>query len=190
MLCGMAEGRLDIPIAIKRAVLVEAGHRCAIPTCRQWPIELAHIAPYRDVRKHAFENLIALCPTCHTRFDNTNDIDRKAMLRYKQNLGVLNGRYTDVERQLLQVFAERWRSNPFLASGGMRLRDIAAAGTFTYGGILIFEEMAWLLSNLLADEIVELKGGTSASESGSKKFIYLTVRGAEMVERILSGEPL
>jgi hypothetical protein len=33
----MPEGRPAIPATVKRAVLVEAGHRCAIPTCRQAP---------------------------------------------------------------------------------------------------------------------------------------------------------
>lgn len=140
--------------------------------------------------EHTFENLIALCPTCHSRFDNTKEIDRKAMLQYKQNLGVLNGRYTDVERQVLQVFAERWRINSFRVGGGMHLRDLVAGGTFTYGGMLIFEEMAWLLSNLLRDEMVELKSGRRTTDAVSPAFIHLTVKGADMVERIVSGDAI
>ncbi|MER7035808.1 HNH endonuclease signature motif containing protein [Streptomyces albidoflavus] len=100
----MAQDRPDIPTALKRTILVEAGHRCAIPTCRQTPVELAHITPWSKIKEHTFDNLIALCPTYHTRFDR-DDIDRKSMLQYKQNLEVLNGRYTDVERQVLKVYA-------------------------------------------------------------------------------------
>jgi 5-methylcytosine-specific restriction endonuclease McrA len=61
--------RPAIPQALKRKVLIEAGHRCAIPTCKQVPVELAHIVPWANCKEHTFENLIALCPTCHTRFD-------------------------------------------------------------------------------------------------------------------------
>jgi len=44
-----------------RAVLVEAGHRCAIPTCRQHPVDVDHIDDWATVKEHRFENLIALC---------------------------------------------------------------------------------------------------------------------------------
>ncbi|HKQ08164.1 MAG TPA: HNH endonuclease signature motif containing protein [Blastocatellia bacterium] len=76
------------PRPLERDVLVEAGHRCAIPTCRQIPVEIAHIVPWARVKAHTFDNLIALCPTCHTRYDN-GEIDRRAMLQYKANLSVL-----------------------------------------------------------------------------------------------------
>lgn len=88
----MAERRPDIPTALKRAVLVEAGHRCAIPTCRTTTTEIAHIIPWREVRRHKFDNLIALCPTCHSRYDRA-EIDRKAMQTYKSQLGALNRRF-------------------------------------------------------------------------------------------------
>jgi 5-methylcytosine-specific restriction endonuclease McrA len=101
----MPQGRSAVPAKIKRAVLVEAGHRCAIPTCRVGTTEIAHIKPWRQVREHAFENLIALCPTCHARFDK-GEIDRKAMQQYKANLGVINGRYGEIERRVLALFAE------------------------------------------------------------------------------------
>jgi HNH endonuclease len=66
---------------------VEAGHRCAIPACKADPVELAHITPWAQVHKHTFDNMIALCPTCHARFDKGR-IDRLAMLEYKRNLSV------------------------------------------------------------------------------------------------------
>jgi hypothetical protein len=71
-------------------VLIEAGHRCAIPTCKSTPVEIAHIIPWSKVRKREFKNLIALCPTCHARFDDPRSpIDRKAMRQYKANLNPL-----------------------------------------------------------------------------------------------------
>ncbi|MBW8794695.1 MAG: HNH endonuclease [Streptomyces sp.] len=91
---GMGAKRDAVPRDLRRRVLVEAGHRCAIPTCRATPVEIAHIEPWRKVRRHEFENLIALCPTCHTRFDSPHSaIDRKAMRQYKANLSPLSNGY-------------------------------------------------------------------------------------------------
>jgi hypothetical protein len=75
--------RENIPADVRRRVLVEAGHRCAIPTCRATTTEIAHIEPWSDTRDDSFENLIALCPNCHTRYDQKKEIDRKAMKMYK-----------------------------------------------------------------------------------------------------------
>ncbi|WP_223838160.1 HNH endonuclease signature motif containing protein [Streptomyces venezuelae] len=82
-------------------MLIEAGHRCAIPTCKATPVEIAHIVPWSKVRKHEFKNLIALCPTCHTRFDDPHGpIGLKAMRQYKANLNpLLSGNLSNREGQ-------------------------------------------------------------------------------------------
>jgi hypothetical protein len=95
--------RPPVPRPLLREVLVEAGHRCAIPTCRATTTEIAHIVPWSKVREHTFGNLIALCPNCHSRFDK-GDIDRQSMLAYKRNLGLVSSRYGDAERRLLDLF--------------------------------------------------------------------------------------
>lgn len=116
----MPEGRPPIPMAIQRDVLVEAGHRCAIPTCRQVPTEFAHIDPWCKVQEHTFANIIALCPTCHSRYDQGH-IDRKAMFQYKANLSVLNHRYGDLERRLLEIFAAEPEMSVIQLPGGFRI---------------------------------------------------------------------
>lgn len=100
----LTDTRPKVPIEIQRAVLTEAGHRCAIPTCRAVPVDLAHIEPWAKVKVHTFENIIALCPTCHRRFDK-GDIDRPSMRVYKANLAMLNSRYCSFERRILELFA-------------------------------------------------------------------------------------
>ncbi len=99
-------GRPSIPRELRRRVLVEAGHRCAIPTCRTTTTEIAHIVPWATCRTHEFENLIALCPTCHTRYD-AGEIDRKSMRIYKANLALLTSRYSDFERRILDELAQK-----------------------------------------------------------------------------------
>jgi hypothetical protein len=74
-----------IPAEIRRAVLVEAGHRCAIPRCGETEIDVHHIVPWEKCQKHEYSNLIALCPICHRR-THKGEIDRKALLQYKAAL--------------------------------------------------------------------------------------------------------
>jgi hypothetical protein len=93
--------RPDLPATLKRAVLVEAGHRCAIPSCRETTTEIAHIEPWAKVKVHEFANLIALCPNCHTRFDK-GEIDKSAMLIYKRKLVFLSDRYSRFEMRVLE----------------------------------------------------------------------------------------
>lgn len=99
------DSRPPIPAALKRQVLVEAGHRCAVPTCRQTPVDIHHIVPWENCHNHEFENLIALCPTCHRRV-HTSEIDRKSVKLYKDNLSVLNSRYGEYEQRVLQHFVD------------------------------------------------------------------------------------
>lgn len=85
---------------------MEAGHRCAIPTCRATTTEIAHIDPWAETQDNSFENLIALCPNCHTRFDQKKEIDRPAMKMYKHNLGIVSNRYGEFERRLFEYLAK------------------------------------------------------------------------------------
>jgi hypothetical protein len=99
--------RPKIPAALERKVKMESGHRCAIPTCKQIPVDLHHIVPWATCQKHEFDNLIALCPTCHRRAKDS-DIDRQSMKMYKHNLSIVNSRYGDYERRILQYLVDNY----------------------------------------------------------------------------------
>lgn len=101
----MPQGRPSIPADLERAVKLEAGFRCAVPNCKHPRIQLAHIDPFRQVGTHEFNNLIALCPNCHDLYDRTKEIDRKALRQIKANLAVMNSRYGELERRVLDHFA-------------------------------------------------------------------------------------
>ena len=60
--------RPAIPREVARAVLIEAGHRCAVcgAPC---PLERAHIVPWSRRKSHREEDLICLCANCHQRAD-------------------------------------------------------------------------------------------------------------------------
>lgn len=98
--------RPDIPADIRRAVLVEAGHRCAIPRCNQTELDVHHIVPWADCQKHEYSNLIALCPICHRRA-HLGDIDRKSLFIYKQNLAKEFGRHDNGSFQAEAVEIKR-----------------------------------------------------------------------------------
>ena len=94
------ESRPPIPADVRRRVLVEAGHRCAIPTCRHIEAEVHHIVPWLKCREHKYDNLIALCPNCHSRADR-GDIDRKSLRLYKSNLRFAHDRFSQFELDVL-----------------------------------------------------------------------------------------
>lgn len=96
----MAEGRPAIAAELQRRVLVEAGHRCSIPTCRHIEVDIHHIIPWEQCQKHEYENLIALCPNCHRRADR-GEIDRKALRIYKANLRYTHDRFSQFEVDML-----------------------------------------------------------------------------------------
>lgn len=166
----MPEGREHVQATVKRAVLVEAGHRCAIPTCRQIPVEIAHIVPYAKTQNNSFENLIALCPTCHTRFDS-GQIDRQSMRQYKSNLSVISSRYSDLERRVIEYFVNNPQQNTVLLPGGLQL----------------------LLGYLVKDGLLEIEAKLMPSIGGSiftNDEYNLTDAGQEFVGHLRGNEPL
>lgn len=167
--------RDHIPAQVKRAVLVEAGHRCAISTCRATTTEIAHIVPWAKSKDNSFENLIALCPTCHTRFDQKKEIDEQSIRMYKQNLSILNNRYGEFERRLFEI----------LAKSGERVFVVGAGGDL-------------LVANAVKDGLFEYKyvettGLLIEGSNGYKKhfpmsFAYwVTDAGVEFIQRYSSG---
>jgi HNH endonuclease len=162
--------RPDIPASLARAVLVETGHRCAIPTCRQTPVELAHIVAWEKAREHTFDNLIALCPTCHTRYDR-KEIDRQSMLQYKANLSVLNGRYGELEQRVMRLFASAPEVDHIQLPGG-------------YDLLLLY----LLQDGLLID--VPQQTGMWLLGQPLQKMYRLTPKGRSFIDRWLNAEQL
>jgi len=163
--------RPPIPRQLRRDVLVEAGHRCAIPTCRQPTVEIAHIEPWEKVKKHTFDNLIALCPNCHRRV-HKGEIDRKALKQYKANLSILNGRYCDIERRVLYYFAEHRNESQIKLPGGL---DI----------FLMYLLKDGYLRKIQAQENVVVWVGNFGPE-----WYELTPKGRKFIQKWLSGKKL
>jgi hypothetical protein len=154
--------RENIPKELERRVLLEAGHRCAIPACKQTPVEIAHIIPWRECQKHEFHNLIALCPNCHTRYDK-GEIDRKCMEAYKHNLTLMNSRYGSFEIRVLKRFIDDENYIFWLPEG--------------------LNNLIWYL---IEDKIIEDATGTpwfGGGGMGMNRMYQLTDKGRELLKK-------
>ncbi|MFJ8006128.1 HNH endonuclease [Streptomyces fagopyri] len=177
----MPEGRPAIPAELRRQVLVEAGHRCAVPTCRQHPVDIEHIVDWATVKKHEFENLIALCPTCHRRKGSGPDqIDRKALRQYKANLAVLNSRYSDLERRLIESYAGLFRSGQASPAN----LPVLPLGTGSWLHLMYLVRDGYLAQVQWQGASVQMSG-VPALEA-----YQLTPAGAEFVQRWAAAQPL
>lgn len=95
-----SRGTPKIPAELRRRVLIEAGHRCAIPTCHAIVCDVHHIVPWKECKRHDYKNLIALCPNCHRQAEQGR-IDKKSLHKYKANLRFTIEKYSQFETDIL-----------------------------------------------------------------------------------------
>lgn len=169
----MPQGRPEIPRELERALFVEAGYRCAIPTCRAVaPLVIEHIDDWAAVKEHKFENMIVLCANCHgLKGNGPRKLDRKALRQFKINLGVINSRYGDVEQRALEFFAENPGISKISLPGGL---DI-------------------LLMYLIKDGLLikpPPSGGIYFGSVPMHQVYILTAEGREFVERWAAAQPV
>lgn len=163
-----------------RALMLEVGYRC--PLCKQTePLEFEHIDEYADVRKHEFSNMIVLCASCHGRKKDTSNprhINRASLRRLKQSLMLLNGRYSDLERRVLEKFKSAVKANP-----NGQIQDIVLPDT-----------MALLVEQLAEDGLVsinhrDLEFNTEFDDgfiyNNGIIFIALTPTGRTLVDNLI-----
>lgn len=81
----------EISADVKRRLYAESMGRCMNPDCKKELfvyngdiIEKAHIRAYCDTADNSFENLIVLCPTCHTNFDKNSAFKAEEVKQWKQ----------------------------------------------------------------------------------------------------------
>jgi hypothetical protein len=126
--------------------------------------------PYAKTQNNSFENLIALCPTCHTRFD-TGQIDRQSMRQYKVNLSVISSRYSDLERRVIEFFVDNPQQDTIFLPGGLQL----LLGYLVKDGLL----------NIRAKLLPTLAGSIFTNDE-----YHLTEAGKEFVGHLRGNEPL
>jgi HNH endonuclease len=176
---GAAMGdRPAIPADLERQLMIEAGFRCAMPNCHAVePLEIEHIDDFANVGKHEFANMIVLCSNCHRRKRDTNNprhINRLSLTKIKQNLMLLNGRYSDLERRILEEMRNIMESDPdrrpavlihhtmellarYLVHDGLVTSEYCRAGMVTGGphGIMITNDQFLLVLTAKGREFIE-----------------------------------
>jgi hypothetical protein len=160
--------RSKIPEPVKREVLMEAGYRCAVPTCRTiLTIDLHHMIPVSKKGGNEAYNLIALCPNCHALF-HKGIITEEAIRNWKGMLTALNHAF-DLETIDLLLF---------LSKNEQQIKDLYLSGD----GVLKFTR---LIS-------AELAGFYSAEADFMRNIfwykVYLTDKGRIFVESWSKGE--
>jgi cytochrome c553 len=79
----MAAQRKAIPLAVKQQVLHEAGYRCGNPICRTIiTLEIHHLDHVSEGGENNAENLIALCPNCHS-LHHKGEIPKESLQAWK-----------------------------------------------------------------------------------------------------------
>jgi hypothetical protein len=151
-------GRPVIPSEVKRIVMIEAGHRCAIQTCRNSAnIDVHHIVPWEKCKDHNPDNLIVLCPNCH-RLAHDETIDRKSLRKYKEICRKLTNPPSRHEDEDVKAYIE---FNPNTVAGIMDAKNISS---FIDHGILNisvnfdepFEDITYIV-NAMGDASVNFK---------------------------------
>jgi len=73
----------SISAPLRREVRQAASFGCS--SCGCPVIEYNHIIPFSDVKKHEYDNLIALCPTCHRKADKSGPWSTELVRQLKAN---------------------------------------------------------------------------------------------------------
>lgn len=80
--------------SVRRRLYAESMGRCMNPSCQQELfrhngdiVEKAHIDPYCETADNSFENLVLLCPNCHTDFDKNHAFTAEQVLGWKKARG-------------------------------------------------------------------------------------------------------
>lgn len=129
----MTSKRVSIPLDVQLAVLVEAGYRCAVPTCHTiLAIDLHHMEYVSEDGKNEVSNLLALCPTCH-RLHYKGVIPKEAIRIYKGMLVALSQAFDKDSIDNL-LFLYKTEGEPLMLSGDgvLQFKHVVAAGLAAY----------------------------------------------------------
>jgi 5-methylcytosine-specific restriction endonuclease McrA len=87
------KGKGKISPSTRERAMIEAGYRCAVPTCRSsLSLDVHHITQKSEGGTDEIENLIVLCPTCHAAF-HRGTYSKEAIRVWKITLLQLNNSY-------------------------------------------------------------------------------------------------
>ena len=174
----MASKRVKVPPDVQLAVLVEAGYRSAVPTCRTiLAIDLHHMEQVSEGGGNDLANLIALCPTCHALF-HRGIISRDAIYAYKGMLVALNHAFDEATIDGLLFL---YGLQPVMRTARVEDFVLPRRGLLVSGdGVLRFSRL--IGSGLATFELVLFVGPTTSYK------VELTPKGRMLVEAWMEGK--
>ena len=168
--------REHIPASLQRDLMIESGYRCAV--CKTTsPLEIEHIEEYAKVQRHEFSNMIVLCANCHGRKEdkaNPRAIDRIALKKIKSDLLLVNARYSDLEKRIIEIFHSAIQSGNRRAIIQLRNEDQISVMRLAEDKIASLEIQSGGIS-------VGTKYGTVSNDI---LFVILTEDGAKFIENL------
>jgi hypothetical protein len=126
--------RTAVPHDVAVAVLAEAGYRCAVPTCRTiLAIDPHYIIEISEGSGYVVDNLLALCPTCHSLF-HRGVIRRDSIYTWKSVLVTLGQAFDNATVDHL-LFLTRPEAKSLRVSGDgvLQFSRLISAGLATFG---------------------------------------------------------
>lgn len=90
---GKSVNRKEIPIVVLRKLYAESMGRCMNPSCqidlfindKSEISEKAHIVEYCKTENNSFDNLVILCPNCHTLYDKAHKFTDDEVRSWKKD---------------------------------------------------------------------------------------------------------
>jgi hypothetical protein len=173
--------RKSIPLTVRQLVLLEAGYKCANPSCRHiLTLELHHIVWVKEGGSNDPHNLVALCPNCHA-LHTAGHIPADAIRTWKSLLVSLNNPNRASADLLLVLYQDEQRIAAVTDQANQ-----PPPFRFTGDGLT-------MLSGLLVSGLVEIArrfSGAAWFGGGMPSFeVRLTETGRQLVEAWLSGRP-
>ena len=119
--------RTPTPPDVRALVLHEAGFKCANPRCRQIiTLEVHHLDPVSRGGPNTAENLLALCPNCHS-LHHAGHIPIASLRAWKYLLLALNEAFDRRSVDLLLAL-HRLNSHYVTGDGVLRCAQLVASG--------------------------------------------------------------
>lgn len=152
-----------IPESTKRKLLEETQFRCAFClTALEYTFddsnffhfaENAHITPHSETADNSFENLICLCPTCHTKFDKNPDKVRSIsrLKELKRHWFLASGNYSKLEIDCLFSLYQK-KTAPWIKKKGFT----SGANTFDALCISVPAKQGYLFQGLINRKLVDV----------------------------------
>lgn len=174
--------RTSIPDSTRALVLLEAGYKCANPTCRHiLTLELHHIVWVKEGGGNEPSNLLSLCPNCHSLHTHGH-IPAQAIHTWKSLLLALNSSNHGTADLLLVLVADEARTREPVTEKRFNLPY-----RFTGDGLPA-------LAGLLTSGIIEIsKHFSGVNAWGSSMFsfeVQLTEKGRTLVAAWQAGRSL